>query len=196
MGKVQKLFLFLFRQDWWVGLKKVQQLLYRLPSRMENNARMDERKKGMRKDLLKTKADVEKEGKEPAAVLVTFVRISTKNVFLWTKTQQFKYDDPFQLFNSVCASGRNWAVGSVIFPDWPFSVLCCIKRAKFEMLLNLSVLLITRLTFYTIFNQRKGRRKCVLWSVLPFPFSITLYAQQYMCVYNLNFWNLQFLFAS
>jgi hypothetical protein len=85
---------------------------------------------------------------------------------------------------------------SVIFPDWPFSVLYCIKRAKFEMLLNLSVLLITRLTFYTIFNQRKGRRKCVLWSVLPFPFSITLYAQQYMCVYNLKFWNLQFLFAS
>ena len=154
---------------------------------MENNARMDERKKGMRKDLLKTKADVEKEGKEPAAVSVTFVRISTKNVFLWTKTQQFKYDDPFQLFNSVCASGRNWVVGSVIFSDWPFSVLCCIKRAKFEMLLNLSVLLITRLTFYIIFNQRKGRRKCVLRSILPFPFSITLYAQQYICVYNLKF---------
>ena len=151
---------------------------------MENNARMDERKKGMRKDLLKTKADVEKEGKEPAAVSVTFVRISTKNVFLWTKTQQFKYDDPFQLFNSVCASGRNWVVGSVIFSDWPFSVLCCIKRAKFEMLLNLSVLLITRLTFYIIFNHRKGRRKCVLRSILPFPFSITLYAQQYICVYN------------
>jgi hypothetical protein len=44
---------------------------------MGNNARMDERKKGIRKDLLKTKADVEKEGTEPAANSVTFVQIST-----------------------------------------------------------------------------------------------------------------------
>jgi hypothetical protein len=87
---------------------------------MGNNARMDERKKGIRKDLLKTKADVEKEGKEPAAVSVTFVRISTKMYFYEPKhnnSSMMTLSNSSIVFVRLEEIERFFFFWSVIFPD-------------------------------------------------------------------------------
>lgn len=175
---------------------------------MGNNARIDERKKRIRKGSIENKtkqkkADAEKNKR----------RIKKQLQFQWLLCvcqQKFIFmnqnTSPSMMSpsNSSIMFGRlgekkNWAVGSLICSD-PFSSLLYQRSwiiwtiVEPERVTNNSA----DFFFYTIFNQGNTGRSVYYVSVLPGFFShCTLRTTVCVCVYTIwNFQNLRFLFAS